>query len=124
MKSLLIAFSIIATVIITTLQYYKKPPADQGNISKFSIGLSGIDSYITPHSTLNIFCKEPIVQQVLEARYVLFPVELEFNSTQNQDTTLLILSAKDTSFDFTGQKIWHNEDTNFSFTLIKNFSMP
>ena len=122
MKSLFIGFAVITAISISSFIFYKYPPEDTGNITKFTKGLSGIDCFLQPGTKLNLVCKEPLIQQIIELRYVLFPVQLQFENVATYDTTLIVLPSGEPDNFFPGKILWQNTDSNYSYTLVTKSS--
>lgn len=119
MKPVMILIFVLCAFFYATYRYLNSTLKDEGNIAHFENGLKGAFKYLSNKSKINFICPNDDVQQILEARYVLFPIILDFEKDQQYDTALIVVPANDSNYQDRSTVIWKNDDEKFKYYLIK-----
>lgn len=110
---------LLCTTFFSGYLFNRDVKKDTGNTSIFYKSLEGLKPFLKNKTQLNVQTDEPRVQHLLEARYILFPVQLHLLERDEADTTLYILKKEEGAMPVKGQVLWQNEDERFHYYLVK-----
>lgn len=119
MRSIVLFAFMLCGIMYAVYRFTNTSLKDEGNISHFENGFKGLLIHLSKDSRINFICENDDVQKILEARYVLFPVILDFEKDKQYDTTLVVLPINDSSREKSNAVIWKNNDDKFRYYLIK-----
>jgi hypothetical protein len=119
MRPIILLAFVLCGILYAVHRFTNTSLKDEGNISHFGNGLKGVLSHLSKDSRINFICENDDVQKILEARYVLFPLILDFEKDKQYDTALIVLPISDSSREKSNAIIWKNNDDKFRYYLIK-----